>query len=135
MEDAKTTKQTKTILLVDDDQDFLFQQRLQLEATGFRVAEANTAADAMRAFESAKPDLAIVDLMMENLDAGFTLCYQMKKKRPAMPIIMVTAVATETGMDFDASTEEERAWIKADVLLAKPIRFEQLKREVERLLT
>ncbi len=37
-------------------------------------------------------------------------------------------------MDFDAATDEERSWIKADAMLAKPIRFEQLKREIDRLL-
>ena len=46
----------------------------------------------------------------------------------------VTGVASETGIDFDASTKEERSWIKADVVLDKPIRFEQLEREIHRLV-
>ena len=43
-----------------------------------------------------------------------------------MPVILVTAVASETGLDFDAATAEERGWIKADAVLDKPVRFEQL---------
>lgn len=39
---------------------------------------------------------------------------------------MVTGVTGETGIEFDAATNEERAWIKADELLAKPVRPEQL---------
>ena len=135
MQAEKVEKAAKTVLVVDDDVDFLFQQRLQLEAAGFNVLEANTAQDARQVLESKRPDIAIVDLMIEHLDAGFSLCYFMKKLRPEMPVIMVTGVASETGIDFDASTDEERAWIKADVLLPKPIRFEQLKREIDRLLS
>ncbi len=57
----------------------------------------------------------------------------MKKKYPGMPVVLVTAVTSETGLEFDAATDEERSWVKADALLAKPVRFEQLKREIERL--
>ena len=73
-----------------------------------------------------RPDLAIVDLMMEYKDSGFALCYHIKKKDPSIPVILVTAVTSETGLEFDAATEEERSWVKADAMLAKPLRFEQL---------
>jgi hypothetical protein len=51
-----------------------------------------------------------------------------------LPVILVTAVTAETGISFSPTTGAERAWVGTDALLAKPIRFEQLKREVERLL-
>ena len=72
--------------------------------------------------------------MMERMDDGFVLCYDIKKKNADIPVIMVTGVSRETGMEFDAATDEERSWLKADVILAKPIRFEQLTREIDRLL-
>jgi CheY-like chemotaxis protein len=62
------------------------------------------------------------------------LCYRIKKQDPTIPVIMVTSVTSETGLDFDATTKEERSWIKADALLDKPVRFEQLQREMNRLL-
>jgi hypothetical protein len=37
-------------------------------------------------------------------------------------------------MDFALASDNDRAWIRADALLAKPIRFEQLRREIDRLL-
>jgi hypothetical protein len=40
----------------------------------------------------------------------------------------------ETGIEFDAQTPDERSWIKADTLIQKPVRPEQLIREIERLL-
>ena len=123
-----------TILLVDDDEDFLLQHKTLLEAAGFLVRTAGGQVEAEKMLAEQPPDLAIVDLMMEHHDAGFALCHHIKKFKPPIPVILVTAVAHETGLEFDAAGEEERAWIKADAMLAKPIRFEQLTREINRLL-
>lgn len=124
----------KTIMLVDDDEDYRFQQKVQLTNAGYNVIEADGKEAAVTLLEKTIPDLAIVDLMMEELDAGFTLCYHIKNKKADLPVILVTAVTAETGLEFDAATDEERSWVKADAMLAKPIRFEQLKREIDRLL-
>ena len=98
----------RIVLLVDDDGDFLFQQRLQLETAGFRVLSAAGAGDAERLLEQQRPDLAVVDVMMEHPDAGFTLCHHIRKRDPSIPVILVTSVNSESGMDFDAATDEER---------------------------
>lgn len=127
-------KMNKSILVVDDDIDFLTQMRINLQEAGFQVITAEGQADAEEILYTTSPALAIVDLMMENVDGGFSLSYHIKKKDPTIPVILVTAVASETGLEFDAKTDEERSWVKADVFLAKPIRFEQLLREINRLL-
>jgi CheY-like chemotaxis protein len=133
MKGSKMSAQ-KTILVVDDDADYRFQQRVQLEAAGYKVIEAESEQSAIAVLDRERPSLAIIDLMMEQMDAGFTLCYYAKKKYSDLPIILVTAVTRETGLEFDATTTDERSWIKADVILDKPIRFDQLHREIERLL-
>jgi DNA-binding response OmpR family regulator len=122
------------VLLVDDDEDFLFQHRIQLENAGFEVVTATTRAQAEEAITSYTPDLAILDLMMEQHDDGFVLSHHLKRAFPGLPVIMVTAVTSETGLVFDPSSAAERAWVGADALLAKPIRFEQLRREIDRAL-
>jgi len=129
----RTEPRTK-ILIVDDDEDFLFQHRIQLENAGFEVHTAGSRAQAEETLESFTPDLAILDLMMENHDDGFVLSHHLKRRFPHMPVILVTAVTSETGLVFDPASPTERAWIGADALLAKPIRFEQLRREMDRLL-
>lgn len=122
------------VLVVDDDEDFLEQQKLYLSKMGFKVHTECSTTDAIKTLETLKPSIAIIDLMMENPDAGFTLCHIIKKKYPEVPVIMVTAVASETGLEFDATTSEERSWMKVDKLLTKPVRYEQLKGEIHRLL-
>jgi CheY-like chemotaxis protein len=124
----------KTVLLVDDDPDFLYQQQRQLEAAGMTVLPAENEKQAESILATVRPDLAVVDLMMENVDGGFTLCYHIKKLDSTIPVILVTSVNNETGLHFDAADPEQQSWIKADAFLSKPIRFEQLKKEVDRLL-
>ncbi|HPD29230.1 MAG TPA: response regulator [Phycisphaerae bacterium] len=124
----------KTILLVDDDADFLMQEEIALKAGGYDVLTADSGKRAEEIIARTRPDAAIVDVMMEDTDAGFMLCYHIKKKDPSIPVIMVTSVTGETGLDFDAATDEEKSWIKADAFLAKPIRIEQLEAELTRLL-
>jgi two-component system, OmpR family, response regulator len=128
------TAAQRTVLVVDDDEDFRLQMKLQLEAAGFKVLDVDGEAKAEKLLETMRPDLALVDLMMEHQDGGFALSYRMKKRYPDLPVIMVTGVTGETGLSFDLNTPEERSWVKADAILAKPVRFEQLKREIERLL-
>ena len=53
---------------------------------------------------------------------------------PFLPVILATGMVSETGIEFDAATAEERSWIKADTVLNKPLRYEQLKKEIDRLL-
>jgi len=127
-------KIAKKIMVVDDDVDLLLQLKMQLEAVGYDVTTAESVSEAEKLIETYAPDLAIVDLMMERMDGGFVLCYHIKRKDPKTPVIMVTGVTADTGFEFDSATDEERSWLKADVTLAKPVRIEQLTREMTRLL-
>jgi CheY-like chemotaxis protein len=129
-----TATSAKTILVVDDDFDFITQQKMQLEKAGFAVITADSQKHAEDILAQTRPDLAIVDLMMEYKDSGFALCYHIKKKDSSIPVILVTSVTSETGLEFDAATEEERSWVKADAMLTKPLRFEQLLSEIQQLL-
>jgi two-component system, OmpR family, response regulator len=123
-----------TILIVDDDQDYLFQLQAKIKNFGYKTIIAEGQKEAEALIEKTKPDLAILDLMMENEDSGFILCYKMKKKYPEVPIIIATGVAAETGISFDINDENNRKWIKADRFLDKGIRAELLKEVIENLL-
>lgn len=123
-----------TILIVDDDQDYLFQLQAKLESFGYKTITAEGQKEAEALLEKMKPDLAILDLMMENADSGFILCFKLKKKYPEVPIIIATGVAAETGISFDINDENNRKWIKADCFLDKGIRSERLREEIENLL-
>ncbi len=126
--------QTKKILIVDNDVDQLEQVTLILKSEGYEVIQATGEKDGEDAIRSSMPDLAILDLMMENMDSGFVLCHQIKRMSPKTPVIILTAVKSEIGLDFSSQSSSAGGWIKADVLLDKPVRPEQLRNEVKRLL-
>ncbi|MDD2622375.1 MAG: response regulator [Bacteroidales bacterium] len=125
----------KTVLLADDDLDMITQLTILLKGFGMNVVAVESQKEAEEFIETKKPDIAIYDLMMENLDSGFILSYKTKKKYPDVPVIIVTAVTSDTGMMFGVDTAEEKSWIKADLYLEKGLRPEQLKLEMTRLLT
>jgi len=124
----------KVVLIVDDDPDYLFQTGLVLERFGLRVIKAENRKEAEQLLSETKPDLCIFDLMMETQDSGFILAYRAKQLYPDVPVIIASAVTSETGLVFKLETMEDKSWIKADIFLEKGIRPDQLQREINKLL-
>ena len=124
----------KKILVVDDDLDILERLNAILSGAGYEVVTAEGRVEAEETLLKVKPDLAIFDLMMEERDSGFVLSYQIKKLYPDTPVILLTAVTGATGLSFNEQNPESQSWVKADKWLDKPVRPEQLKEEVRRLL-
>ncbi|MCX6302189.1 MAG: response regulator [Bacteroidia bacterium] len=127
-------KSDYTILVADDDPDYLFQTVFNLGKAGYKTITAESQAEAESIITKFKPDLAIFDLMMETDDSGFILCYKIKKLYPDVPVILATAVSRETGMSFSLDSGMEKSWIRADRYLEKGIRAEQLDQEIMKLL-
>jgi CheY-like chemotaxis protein len=126
--------EAKTILIVDDDIDILEQYTLMLKADGHKVVQASSLAEAEETILAVRPDLAILDLMMDEKDAGFVLCNQLKRLYADLPVIIVSNVTPITGLDFRPRNPEERSWVRADAMLAKPVLAEKLRGEISRLL-
>ena len=127
-----TTK--KNVLVVDDDLDILEQISLTMKTEGYNVATAKSQEEAEETLLQFVPDMAIIDLMMEHMDSGFALCHHIKKLYPDVPVIILTAVASTTGLDFNARQGDASSWMKADILMDKPARPEQLRAEAKRLM-
>jgi CheY-like chemotaxis protein len=122
------------ILVVDDDPDTVEQVKVILEAAGHEVVSAGGLEEAEQVLLRVRPSAAVVDVMMEHQDSGFVLCHEVKRLYPGTPVILLTAVKAATGLSFETATEEQRGWVGAELVLDKPVRPEQLRRELERLL-
>jgi len=123
----------KKILLVDDDVDLLEQNKLLLESKGYEVVTAENMKDAMDLFKKEKPYAAVLDLIMEEHDAGFILSHKIKKDPYGknIPVILLTSATYITGMKFGATTKEEKEWIHADDWMNKPIVIDDLVNKIE----
>jgi len=127
-------KKKANILVVDDDIDILGQLCAVLTEAGYAVVSAEGEAQAEERLIDARPDLAILDVMMENQDSGFMLGHKIKKLYPGTPVIILTSASSVTGFRFPLEAGGEKPWIKADSFLNKPVRSERLRVEVRRLL-
>ena len=84
----------QTILLVDDDPDYLETNRAVLEAKGFDVHTAETTEQALKLARSVNPAIAILDVIMDEPDSGFKLARQIRGSRETrnVRIVLLTAL-------------------------------------------
>lgn len=124
------------ILIVDDDYDFLEINRRILERAGFRVATAGSPAQAMDRVAAETPDLVITDLMMSEVDSGFSLSRRLRgdPHTATVPIIMSTSVTTALGLDFKPRSADDLASMKVDAYFDKPLDPVALVAKVRELL-
>jgi len=125
----------KKILIIDDDQDYGQAIKVVLEKNGFDVEHAFNVAGGRRAIESEKPDLIILDVMMDKHTDGFDLCYDLKhdEAHKHIPVLMVTAVTGKTGFKFSPETDGE--YLQADDYVSKPVSSAELVNRVKKLLS
>jgi two-component system, OmpR family, response regulator len=122
------------LLLVDDDYDVIDQIIIMLKDEEYEIFTAHGEKEAEELLTKIQPDIVITDLMMEEMDSGFVLANYLRQLYPDTPIILLTAVESATGISFDSSSEEAKSWLKVDQVMKKPLRAEELKNEIHRLL-
>lgn len=103
------------ILYVDDDPDYCEAMRVILEAAGYEMAEAASAEDGLEVYKSRRPDLVIVDLMMEEVDSGTAFVKELRLLGNKAPIFMLSSVGE--GMSISA----DYASMGLDGIFQKPI--------------
>ncbi|MBQ8027680.1 MAG: response regulator, partial [Clostridia bacterium] len=99
------------ILIVDDDINICELLRLYLEKEGFETVVVTGGLQAIEAFNTASPDLVLLDIMLPGLD-GWQICREIRKTAQT-PIIMLTA----KGETFDKVLGLE---LGADDYITKP---------------
>lgn len=114
------------IMIVDDDPNIRELVRVLLKNGGFEVCEAVDGRDALRVIAGANPDLAVIDLMMPNMD-GYELCRNLRKYYENLPVLMLTAKG-----ELPAKVKGFEAG--ADDYLTKPFEGDELLLRVKALL-
>ncbi len=87
------------ILSIDDDPDVLMFIETVLKSKGYDVVTAETAEQGLRIFKEKKPDMVIVDLMMEEVDAGTNFVRELKVMREDIPVFMLSSVGNALNMN------------------------------------
>ncbi len=123
------------ILIIDDDPDLVEAMKVVLESKNHYVINAKDGEEGLRKAKADRPDLIILDIMMETSDKGFDVARQLKwdEKYKNIPILMLTAIKDRTGLDFKKEAGDE-TWLPVDDYMEKPLKPEELVSKVESLL-
>lgn len=126
------------ILIVDDDDDIVLAMRLPLEAAGYQVTRAATSDEGLRKVQEIRPDLILLDIMMDTTTAGIQVSLTLRDPDPAsayaayreIPIVMITAIHATTSLRF----APDQDYLPVDAFLEKPIEPAVLLARVQELL-
>jgi CheY-like chemotaxis protein len=126
------------ILIIDDDADMVLATRLCLQGAGYEVIDAPNGTQGLEMIQSERPDLIILDVMMDSMTEGFQVALKLRGPDPEseyaafrhIPIVMLTALHSTTRMRFGP----EQDYLPVDDFIDKPIDPDDLLAKVERLL-
>ena len=116
------------VLVADDEEDIRELIVFRLENSGYTVIEAQDGAEALELARSARPDLAVLDVMMPKMD-GYELTQRLRADEATsrMPIILLTARTQEADVERGFSAG-------ADDYIRKPFSPEELRSRVQAIL-
>jgi DNA-binding response OmpR family regulator len=120
---------TKSILVIDDNDDIRGLLSLVLQKEGYEVLEAAGGSEALIKINESKPDLILLDVMMpglSGLEVLATIRESREKKISEVPVIMITAKSTID--DIDAAIE-----LGANSYIVKPFRPANLVEKVSEI--
>lgn len=131
-------KHKAKILVIDDDPDFIAAVTPILESALYAVVPASNPGEGKEKIFSEKPDLILLDIMMDSLFDGFSLCNAIKtskeyKEFKDTPIIFVSAVKEMTGSRFQFNAQEQ-GMVGPDDYMDKPVKPDDLTARIEKLL-
>jgi DNA-binding response OmpR family regulator len=132
------TRSPAKILVIDDDPDFQEAVATILKSAGHKVMAASNPAEGKTKILSDKPDLVLLDIMMDSLFDGYAFCHAVKATKEFesvknTPIIFVSAVREIAGSRFGFKGEEQ-GMAGPDDYIDKPVVPADLLARVEKLL-
>lgn len=133
-------KNKKKILMIDDDVNLVDVFKKVFEAKGYEFSAAHSASEGLAKIKQIKPNLIILDVIMEDFVAGFRVVSELRTADPNseysaysdIPILMLTSVTSKTNMDF--SERVGTALLPVDVFIEKPVKPGELLAKVDALL-
>ena len=134
--EGRTMAPKKTVLLVDDDDDFLEMMRDVLASNGYRVLCAGSPEEALRSMETEGVDLVITDVMMDSVDSGLSLSRRIKSdpRFRHTRVAIATAISSQRGFSFAPRTPADLQEMCADDYFPNPIVPELLLAKIAALL-
>ena len=127
------------ILIIDDDPDIVTAVRMCLESVGHQVLDAKSGKEGIDVIKANRPELIILDVMMETKTEGFQLALKLRSPDPTsefakfkdIPILMLTAIHSTTPLRFEPDID----YLPVELFVDKPIDPDDLISKVDWLLS
>ena len=122
------------IVMIDDNKDFLFTMETFLSRNGFEVYTAEDGQQGMDMIRKERPDLILLDIMMETLFSGFEVCKEVRKddELKDTPIIGISGMGEELEIDYKQWPDYD--YFRPDAFLDKPVDKPQLLRMIPEVI-
>ncbi|EMS81462.1 MULTISPECIES: response regulator transcription factor [Desulfotignum] len=123
----------QTVLIVDDEPDFVTMLKQDLHSEGYAVEVAYNGVEAIQKVKQSPPDIIVLDIMMPEKD-GFAVCSELKNddRYADIPIILLTAVSDH--VSSSQYSHSQALDVEADDYLSKPASFEEILESIRSLL-
>jgi DNA-binding response OmpR family regulator len=118
------------ILIVDDDPDVVQAATMVLQKEGHEVDSASGPKEGMDKIRAKKPDLLVLDIMMEEPDDGIAMAQKLRKSGFRQPILILSSIASVTGMKYG----KDKDVTPVDDFVEKPVKPATLIGKVNALL-
>lgn len=121
------------IVCVDDDRDILDTCEVILTGRGHEVFTASSGKEGVKKVKEVKPDLVLMDVMMDDFTDGFNAVYEIRKDSAVKytPVMMLTSVNQHFPQKFG---EKDGEFLPVDAFVEKPIKPKEFLKKVEELL-
>jgi DNA-binding response OmpR family regulator len=114
----------KKILVVDDEENIRELYRVELSEEGYQVELAENGNQALAKFESFRPDLVTLDVIMPGMN-GIEVLQRIREKNPSVPVLLLTA--------FGDFRQDFKTWA-SDAYIVKSADVSELKQTIRKLL-
>lgn len=126
------------ILIIEDDPDMLLAARMALEGAQHEVVEAHNGREGLEMIQADRPDLIILDVMMDTTTEGFQLALRLRNPDPKselaeyrdIPILILTAIHSTTPLRFEPDID----YLPVELFVDKPIDPDDLVQKVDWVL-
>ena len=124
-----------SILIIDDDPDFVEITKAILEAKQYEVMSAYSPDEGLAKLEEETPDVIILDVMMGKGAEGFIFARNLRKdtRFAKIPILMLTSMREQTGFDFPGERIHSK-FLPVDDYIEKGVEPQILLEKIERQL-
>ena len=127
---------TSSVLIVDDDSDFVASTRAFLEGQQYKVVTACDQHEGFSKLEGELPGIIILDVRMGRGAEGFIFARKMRKdpRFAPIPILMLTSMREQTGFSMPGEPIHE-TFLPVDEYIEKPIKLQDLLQRIKEHLS